>query len=217
MKIGVSAPNTPATRAAISTLCEDLNIQHISMRMASYSMVASLVGIHPVELIQSCAKTEVVGMPGITLADLEQVISDAMRRVNPSVFINMAQKDLENKDRLITKQFFDGYLISGIDSNEEAEWIRQQGGVVLHIGQRDASNAHVKTDIDSDEVIELTGTPEDAPRELRTNQNFPLFLKKLHESNRRAKLEMAREECLKSVKEMGIPVNEKATQPQHEA
>ncbi len=89
-------------------------------------------------------------------------------KVNPDVWIMIVHALIKARREILSRQniYFPGAVISDVRFNNEAQWIRSQGGVVIHLYRQAAKpvNPHVsELGIDSDHadvVISNDGTFE---------------------------------------------------------
>ncbi len=155
--IGISAPVNSATRDALSVFAEEFNLEHINLRQPVINMVASLTNMHPTQQEFCCASNQVIDDLGISIAELELSLSLELRLHNPRFFIERAQAVMNNSSTGMHAELFSGNLVSGIKTEIEAQWIRDQGGMVVHLYQYDnKADFHALNEHDGDFVFNIS-------------------------------------------------------------
>lgn len=131
--IGISSPRNALTQAAIAILTSLLNLKHINMRQPMVNMLAGLLGRQSSEIqFDIPSETKIKGL-STTLAELEVMLAFNLRTLNANYFIEQAKTHIELANSGINLQLFDGQIITGISTELEAQWIRDQGGLMVHI------------------------------------------------------------------------------------
>lgn len=155
--IGISAPVNQATRDAISVFTEEFNLEHINLRQPVINMVAALTNMHPTQQEFCCAPHQKIDDLGISIAELELSIAFSLRVFNGRFFIERAQAAITKSAQGMHNELFNGNLISGIKTEVEAQWIRNQGGIVVHLYQYDnTADFHALNELDSDLVFNIS-------------------------------------------------------------
>lgn len=140
--LGISAPNNHATRRLIAAVLDVLNLEHINLRQPLINMLATTSGMHPTLWELEVSPSEKIEHLGHTVHDAEHAIALALRTLNHEYFINHAKSSIAKSTNSIHHELFDGYLISNVNTEAEAKWIRDSGGHVLHIFERDHITEH---------------------------------------------------------------------------
>jgi hypothetical protein len=160
MLIGVSAYNNSTTRAAIATLAEEFCIEHISMRQPLINMIATLTAMDPAHQEFSCTPNLIVEHLGITIGELEVALGLNLRTIKPDFFIQCTRETIGISNAGLNGELFSGHLISGLKTELEAQWIRDQGGLVIHLYQYDnTADFHALNEMDCDLVINIGNNP----------------------------------------------------------
>jgi hypothetical protein len=155
--IGISAPINQASRDAISVFTEEFNLEHINLRQPVINMVAALTNMHPTHQEFCCASHEKIDDLGISIAELELSIAFSLRASNGHFFIVRAQAAIAQSAHGMHNKLFNGYIVSGIKTEAEAQWIRNQGGLVVHLYQYDNTvDFHALNELDSDLVFNIS-------------------------------------------------------------
>lgn len=140
--VGVSAPRKSRSREVINTLAKELDLAHINMRQPVVDMVAALTGMHPTELNSMSDAAILHGNGvfglGMNIVDLELSLSRHLLQIKRDFFITRAQAELNQVKQFNTEfghahTLFNGQVISSVSTELEAQWIRSQGGLMLHV------------------------------------------------------------------------------------
>lgn len=159
--IGVSAPNNHTARTAIATIAEEFCVEHISMRQPVINMIASLTAMDPVHQEFACSPHATVEGLGISIGELEIALAFNLRTIKPDFFIERTKETMGISNTGFNGELFSGQLISGIRTELEAQWVRDQGGVMVHLYHYDnTSEFHALHEMDGDLVVI---TNSDAP------------------------------------------------------
>lgn len=149
--IGISSPNNGTSRSAIATLVEEFNVEHISMRQPLINMIATLTNMEPVHQEFSCSPQAVVEGLGISIAELEARLAFNLRTIKSNFFITRCAESIAISNSGFNGQLFNGHIISGINTELEAQWLRDHGGVMVHLyNYEDQSQFHALHEIDGD-------------------------------------------------------------------
>lgn len=140
--IGVSAPNNKTSQAAIAQLAEIYGIEHINMRQPLINMVAVATCMEPCAQEFYCTQQALVEHLGITIEQLEITLGFTLRTIKPDYFIQRCAETIAISNSGFNGQLFSGQIISGINTELEASWLRAQGGHMVHIYQYDQITHH---------------------------------------------------------------------------
>jgi hypothetical protein len=159
--IGISAPRNQLSQAAITIMASILNLKHINMRQPMINMLAALQGTDPAILqFDTAPETTAQGL-NISLADLELTLAFNLRTLNPAYFIEHAKNQLQIANTGLHSKLFDGQIITGITTELEAQWLRDQGCLVIHIYDYSPQNLikfHGLNEKDQDLVLVTSNT-----------------------------------------------------------
>ena len=140
--LGISAPNNQTSKKIISTLLDVLNLEHINLRQPLINMLATTANMHPTLWDQDVAPTAKIAHLGHTVEDTEIALAYSLRTLNHEYFINHAKAAIANSGKGMHIELFDGFLISSVNTEAEAKWIRSQGGHMLHIYEREFTSGY---------------------------------------------------------------------------
>lgn len=157
--IGISAPINNASRDAVGVLTEEFNVEHFNLRQPVIDMVAALTKMHPTHQEFCCEHHEVIDDLGMSIAELELMIALNLRTANPLFFVERLQRQIQKSMHGMHNELFNGNIVSGIKSEAEAQWIRDQGGLVVHLYQYDNTvDFHALSEKDCDLVFDISST-----------------------------------------------------------
>lgn len=131
--IGVSAPNTERTREIIRTLRTQLQLMRICMRQPLFDALGALLKETTHELERHTPPHEHYKKWGMNQRELEEKFSSLLLSCNSLAFAEHTEQRLQELQQPVTETLFSGYLITGITTTEEAAWLRERGGTMLHI------------------------------------------------------------------------------------
>lgn len=175
--IGVSAPNNETTKAAIAQLSEVFTLNHLNMRQPMINMIAALTEIDKTAQEFYCPQDYIIDHLGISIEQLEISLSLTLRTFKRDFYINHCADALAHARHGYLGQLFSGQIISGIKTELEAQWIREQGGQMVHIYQyTDACYHHPLNEIQGDLVC-VIDQPSNTPdtRELIQNLRNKIY------------------------------------------
>lgn len=149
--IGVSSPNNSAARSSIALLAEEFNVEHICMRQPLINMIATLTNMEPVHQEFTCSPQALVEGLGISIAELEVTLAFNLRTIKSNFFVTRCAETIAISNSGFNGQLFNGHIISGINTELEAQWLRDQGGIMLHLYHyEDQSQFHALHEMDGD-------------------------------------------------------------------
>lgn len=149
--IGISSPNNSPARSAIAALAEEFNVEHISMRQPLINMIATLTNMEPVHQEFTCSPQALVEGLGISIAELEVTLAFNLRTIKSNFFITRCAESIAISNSGFNGQLFNGHIISGINTELEAQWLRDQGGLLVHLYHyEDQSQFHALHEMDGD-------------------------------------------------------------------
>ncbi len=149
--IGVSAPNNTNARAAIAVVADEFGLEQLTMRQPIINLLAALTNEHPTHHEFCNARSDIVQGLGVSVADTEAALSFSLRTINPSFFIERMKVAQALSRRGMNGELFNGDLICGIKTEMESQWIRDQGGIMLHMYYYDnTAEFHALNEMDSD-------------------------------------------------------------------
>lgn len=156
--LGVSHPRfSIEARNVIRFFVDHLNLRHQNIEQPIADAVAALLRISPHELAVETNSRKPVQVFDKTAADLFADFKGAALSENSQALLVL---HLLNESELpeAMRASFNGEIISGITNEAEADWIRDNGGLMLHIT---TNRAHVKATAlnDSDICIEINREP----------------------------------------------------------
>lgn len=162
IKIGIHAPNTQRTRNIISALINQLNLLQINMQEPLTRALAALLNIDIHELINHTEPHRHYHQWGANVHELERRLCLCLRTGNPHGFMLHAEQRMGDMINAPIAKLINGFVITGIQTGAEANWLRNQGGTLLHI-----CDPHHRTPFDHLPAIEhdivINAGLDDAP------------------------------------------------------
>lgn len=140
--IGISSPNNKTSQAAIAKLAELYGLEHINMRQPLINMVAVATCMDPCAQEFYCSQQTLVEHLGVTIEQLEITLGFTLRTIKSDFFIQRCAETMAISNSGFNGQLFSGQIISGIKTELEAQWLRAQGGHMVHLYQYDNHTHH---------------------------------------------------------------------------
>jgi hypothetical protein len=133
MLIGVSAPLIPMSQAAIATIGSALNLRQINMRKPMIDMLAALLGEEPLNWDYKFTGDTYINELASSVDSLEASLALCLRNKASNFFIQRAAAEIELFNAADSGFLYSGQIVSGLRTEQESKWIRDQGGIVIHI------------------------------------------------------------------------------------
>lgn len=140
--IGVSAPNNKTTQCAIAELADVFGLEHLNMRQPLINMIATLTSMDACAQEYYCSQQVIVEHLGVTIEQLEITLGFNLRTVKNDFFIQRCAEAMAISNSGFNRELFSGQIISGIKTELEAQWLRDQGGHMVHLYQYDNHTHH---------------------------------------------------------------------------
>lgn len=133
MKMLIGVTSTHDTKLSVKKLREFQNLLHDNMQQPAIEATAIVLGLNWHEYEHHTDK-RVVQSPWMkTAEEIQAGISDLLHAGNENCLIQHLDKKLTASKSSVLANTINGYLISGITTPQEADYIRAQGGAMLHI------------------------------------------------------------------------------------
>lgn len=131
--IGATNPCNAFARTCIAIIGETLSLEHINMRQPVIDMIAALRGEHPADTEFNAPVQAQIADLGYSIADAETALAFSLRTLRKDFFIKRVEAALQRSQKTVHAELFSGSIISGIRTELEAQWVRNQGGLMVHI------------------------------------------------------------------------------------
>lgn len=131
--IGITGSSNQVTRDFAAQVAEEFCIEHINMRTPLLKMIAALHGVDATHVEHNMPGNSTLETLKASNHDLELTLGYTLRTLNKDFFINEAKLAIARSQHTIHNELFSGHLITGITSQHEAQWLRNQGGLLLHV------------------------------------------------------------------------------------
>lgn len=145
--IGITGTRHSGKRLLASLLTEDLRLMHINMQQPAINACAAIGNMEIDDFYRAPMDAEFIPY-GMTAGQLLKRIQAVLTYNDREAMIKAADLTLASRSHL--KYLFSGIVVSGITRDNEADWLRAQGGLLIHlhnthyIGNR--TLVHVKND-----------------------------------------------------------------------
>jgi hypothetical protein len=133
--VGISAPRRSRCNEVIRVVSDTLQLAAVDIRQPVLEMTAALLGVEASELYlpPSMSGKRIVHELGISTDELVASFSRDLQQIKSDFFIKRLQMRMDELASRYAQIAFSGYVISGISNEMEAQWVRDQGGVMVHI------------------------------------------------------------------------------------
>lgn len=151
---GITGTKNTHARNVRNIICDGASLLHTNIKQPVFKCLSALTGISEYELEHHVDLHKKLNGRDYSAMQLYTDIERDLTSANPNALIDAAEEDMLSKR--IIKRFANGYLVTGIDNEAEANWLRGCEGVLIHLID---TNAHTPTPIaihDNDFVIELS-------------------------------------------------------------
>ncbi len=133
--IGVTGQRNARTRAIVVALNEKLNLININMRQPFIDVLAVVAETTP-QIAAQMSGDDMIKKLKCKVSAFEREFMSATYGLNKDYFIETAENRLINSTAGFNepvKHLFDGHIVSGISRPQEAKFIRDRGGVMVHL------------------------------------------------------------------------------------
>lgn len=163
--IGIHCNDKNHAHKTALTLREELNLLAHHMRQPALDAAAILCGVTSYEIQKRPEHYSNVTPWNQSAQQLEAGIARVILAGNPNAFTQAADEWLNNEGQKPLRNMFSGYLIHGISTNEEADFIRTHGGLMIHILKTE--NPRQIDVLNGDRATHYCRAEEPCPRSLK--------------------------------------------------
>lgn len=157
--IGVATNNcNNHTRNAIRYLCETMNIKHINIQQQVIDAAAAILRVSAYELQVNTEQLKPIPLIKLSTKELMVKIRSLLCEKNPYFFVDHLDAELNRRTETMMQKLFNGDIVSGIQTEEEADYIRSNGGIILHIIDNNSIEKTAFSILDNDPVILTTNS-----------------------------------------------------------
>lgn len=128
--LGITGSPNSYKRLFTTLIREELVLRHYSMQHPAERACAAILGIDHHDYCVS-DKSRKVDFLSITQRDLQRRVTNTLRLANQRYFIDIIAKKFKADAK--TSQLFKGAIVSGIQTEAEARWLRNKGGILIHL------------------------------------------------------------------------------------
>lgn len=148
---GITGTKNQAARNARRFICDGVNLLHTNIKQPIFTALADQTHLTEFELEHHVDLYRKLTTHDFSAIELYNAIELSMITQDHNALINAAVDDMHGKNIII--EYANGYLVSGIDTDAEAEWIRSQGGAVIHLIDKSCPHATPSLYIDPTDFI----------------------------------------------------------------
>ena len=128
--IGITGTRHSGKRMLASVMTEDLRLMHINMQQPVINACAALGNMDPYDFYRAPMEAEFAPY-GMTAGQLLKRIQSVLIYEDRKALIHAAERTLESRNHVM--KLFSGIVVSGITRDDEADWVRTNGGLMIHL------------------------------------------------------------------------------------
>lgn len=128
--IGIHGIAQTGKTTAAQTLCRALELHRYTIARPVTEACAATLGLTHEQFL-ALPKKHPINILRITKREMMQQMGDFIIRNNPDALIHMLNARIQNNKQYNT--FNNGDCIEDVRTESEAAWVRNQGGIVIHI------------------------------------------------------------------------------------
>lgn len=133
MKMLIGITSTHKLKKSVKKLIEFHNLLHSNIQQPVIDATAIVLGVNAHEYTHHVDKRVVQAPWGKTADEIQSGISNLLHAGNENCLIQHLEKNLTKYAGSPLQKLINGNLVSGITTPQEADYIRNKGGAVLHI------------------------------------------------------------------------------------
>lgn len=152
--LGITGPHSARTRDTVKTLLIALHLGHINMRHPMVQFTAECLGLEPHYMEHHVPLHHYYPSVKQTLGEMQKTLEHFLCMTNKNYLIEKVAKEIAVTNLAFKGSLHNGHIVSNLTNELEAEWIRKNGGLVIHVRDRDTElQAAPLLQFPTDEVI----------------------------------------------------------------
>lgn len=152
--LGITGPHSSRTRDTVNTLLIALELAHINMRHPMVEFTAECLGLEPHYVEHHVPLHHYYPSVKQSLGEMQKTLEHFLCMTNKNYLIEKAAKEIALNNIAFKGTLNKGHIVSNLTNEREAEWIRKNGGIVIHVRDRDTDLHTVPLlEFPTDEVI----------------------------------------------------------------
>lgn len=163
--LGLTGIDSVQSRNVRRSLVDSLNVLHVNIKQPVIDMVAMLLRISAHEFEHHFDKNVTLKKFNAPASSIFAKVEAAVCSGNKNALIEEALTAMERHDAIA--DMMAGTLISGINTDDEAHWLRHRGGQIIHIIDQDTPQLACITHHPSDFTIYIN-------RNVKSDENLLL-------------------------------------------
>lgn len=128
--IGITGTRHSGKRMLTSLIAEDLRLMHINMQQPAINACAGIANMDPYDFYRAPMEADLTPY-SMTAGQLLKRIQAALIYNDRSALIKAAEHTLAARSHVM--HLFNGVVVSGITRDNEADWLRSKGGLLIHL------------------------------------------------------------------------------------
>ena len=135
MLLGLTGTNSVQGRNVRRALVDSLNVMHVNIKQPVIDMMASLFRITPHEYEHHFEKTKTITQFNQPANNMFRGVEASICAGNKNTLIDLCINAMARQDSISDRT--EGTLISGINNDTEANFVRSRGGQIIHLINQD--------------------------------------------------------------------------------
>lgn len=131
--VGLSGANNSQNRSVLRVLRSALNLSHINIKQPIIDATAALVKMDATDLERHIPPHQLLPMYNITINTMMKRIANVLLTEQPRCLIEIAEHRIKINNPQSAFKLFNGNLISNVTTEIEAAWVRNEGGIIVHL------------------------------------------------------------------------------------
>lgn len=128
--IGITGTRHSGKRMLTSLIAEDLRLMHINLQQPAINACAGIANMDPYDFYRAPMEAELTPY-GMTAGQLLKRIQAVLIYNDRDALIKATEQTLAARSNVM--HLFSGVVVSGITRDNEADWLRNQGGQLIHL------------------------------------------------------------------------------------
>lgn len=135
--IGITGSANSGKREVTAALCEELHLRRFNLLQPVIDACAAATGLEGYDLYRAAASAEVIPF-NTTANQLIKTVRNAFLFADQASLIRALELRMSASQHL--SHLFGGTIIDGITGENEADWLRRQGGLLVHLHNTDQAD-----------------------------------------------------------------------------
>lgn len=160
---GITGTKNSVAINARNIICSSANLLHTNIKQPVFKELSLQTGYSEFELEHHVDLFKTLPGREFSAIELYCQIEQAIIEASPDALMHAAENDMLSKN--VIAKLARGYLVSGIDNDTEANWLRELDGILIHVIDKNSPSLTPTVIIDENDIIISFDTFRSATRE----------------------------------------------------